>query len=56
MPNLRQKFLTPVVVIVEANLDVAVIMGWVHPIPIHEYIVGGYGYASHQSSQILIPQ
>ncbi|KAI7779386.1 subtilisin-like protein [Diaporthe eres] len=27
----------------EANLDVAVIMGWVHPIPIHEYIVGGYG-------------
>lgn len=28
----------------EANLDVAVLMGWVHPIPIHEYVVGGYGY------------
>lgn len=56
MPSLPQQFLTPVVVIVEANLDAAVIMGWVHPIPIHEYIVGGYGYASHQSSQILIPQ
>lgn len=28
-------------------------MGWVHPIPIHEYIVGGYGYVSHQSSEIL---
>lgn len=56
MPELLQQFLTPVVVTVEANLDVAVIMGWVHPIPIYEYIVGGYGYASHQSSQILLPQ
>lgn len=30
-------------------------MGWVHPIPIHEYIVGGYGYDSHQSTQIILP-
>lgn len=37
-------------------MDVAVIMGWVHPIPIHEYIVGGYGYASNQSSEILFPR
>ncbi|KAK7726507.1 hypothetical protein SLS63_007668 [Diaporthe eres] len=37
----------------EANLDVAVIMGWVHPIPIHEYIVGGYGvHASDQQATV----
>lgn len=54
MLNVLLQFLTHILVIVEANLDVAVIMGWVHPIPIHEYIVGGYGYVSHQSSEILL--